>query len=250
MSTIYHLLERHHVTGDVSDRRRSGRPRVMSVHQDPFILLMHLQNRFQSAAATSRERRGLNNWWISIDTVCRHLRNAGLRARRPYCDPRLTWGNAYAGAGTILNWCLRDWHDMLFSDHTGGPFSVFRRTGERYADACVMERDRWGEANIMVWGDITYSEQTQLVLNFQDNGPRCGLTAGRCIDQVLRPYVVTFFAQHPWVSFPARLCVGSQCFSYSELSSSQWNSCTGLASPLPRSRSHRASLGRVGETYQ
>ena len=31
--TIYRLLECHRVTGDVSDHRRSGRPRVASVHQ-------------------------------------------------------------------------------------------------------------------------------------------------------------------------------------------------------------------------
>ena len=30
VSTIYRLLERHRGTGDVSDRRRSGRPRVTS----------------------------------------------------------------------------------------------------------------------------------------------------------------------------------------------------------------------------
>ena len=42
VSTIYRLLERHRVTGDVSDRRRSGRPRVTSVRQDRFIRLTHL----------------------------------------------------------------------------------------------------------------------------------------------------------------------------------------------------------------
>ena len=78
-------------------------------------------------------------------------------------------------------------------DHADGRFRVYRRTGERYADACVMERDRWGGANIMVWGGIAYGERTQLVvLNFQDNDPGRGLTARRYIDQVLRPHVVPF----------------------------------------------------------
>ena len=52
VSTIYRLLQRHRVIGDVSGRRRSGRPRVTSVHQDRFIGLTHLRNRFQSAAVT------------------------------------------------------------------------------------------------------------------------------------------------------------------------------------------------------
>ena len=102
----------------------------------------------------------------------------------------------------------------------------------------------------MVWGGIAYGERTQLVvLNFQDNGPGRGLTARRYIDQVLRPHVVPFFAQHPGYLFQQDNARAHSAFSYSELSSSQWNSCTELASPLPRSRSHRASLGRVGETY-
>ena len=212
MSTIYRLLERHRITGDVSDRRRSGRPRVTSVRRDRFIRLTHLRNRFQSAAATSRQTRGLNNRRISVDTVRRRLRNAGLRARRPYCGPGLTRRHR----AERLRWCrnnvnrrLRDWHDMLFSDesrfcvdHADGRFRVYRRTGERYADACVMEQGRLGGANIMVWGGIAYGERTQLVvLNFQDNGPGRGLTARRYIDQVLRPHVVPFFAQHPGYLF-------------------------------------------------
>ena len=59
-STIYLLWERHRVT-DISDCRRSGRPRVTSVRQDRFIHMTHLRNRFQLAAATSRQTRGLNN---------------------------------------------------------------------------------------------------------------------------------------------------------------------------------------------
>ena len=92
-------------------------------------------------------------------------------------------------------------------------------------------------ANIMAWEGIAYGERTQLVvLNFQDYG------AGRYIDQVLRPYLVPIFRSTSGVIF-------QQCFSYSELSLSKWNLCTGLASPLPLSRFHRASLRRVGETY-
>ena len=88
--TIYHLLEHHSATGNVSDSCRSGWLRVTSVHQDQFILLTHLWNRFQSASATSRQTRCLNNRRISIDTVRRSLCNAGLRARCLFCGPRLT----------------------------------------------------------------------------------------------------------------------------------------------------------------
>ena len=88
VSTMYRLLERHRITGDASDRRHSGRPRVTSVRQERFKWLTHIRNRFQSAAATSRQTRSLNNRRISVYTVRRHLRNAGLRAKRLYCGPR------------------------------------------------------------------------------------------------------------------------------------------------------------------
>ena len=71
-----------------------------------------------------------------------------------------------------------------------------------YADPCVMERDRWGRAIIMVLGGIAYGKRTQLaVLNFQDNASGRGLTARRYINRVFRPHVVPFFAQHPGYHF-------------------------------------------------
>ena len=213
VSTIYRLLERHRVTGDVSDRRHSGRQRVTSVRQDRFIRLTHLRNRFHSALATSRQTRGLYNRRISVDTVRRRLRNAGLRARRPYCGPRLTRRHRAEcstlvqeqrkSASKRLAWYAFQWRITLLRWSRRCTVSVcHRRTGERYADACVMERDRWGGANIMVWGGIAYGERTQLVvLNFQDNGPGRGLKARRHMDHVLRPHVVPFSAQHP--GYPA-----------------------------------------------
>ena len=89
---------------------------MTSVRQDRFIRLTHLLNRFQSADATSRQTRGLNNRPIAVT-----LYVVGLRARRPYCAPRLTRRHR----AERLRWCrnsvnrrLRVWHDMLFSDQS------------------------------------------------------------------------------------------------------------------------------------
>ena len=38
-----------------------------------------------------------------------------------------------------------------------GSVQVWRRRGERYVDACVMETDSWDEQGIMVWGVIGIS---------------------------------------------------------------------------------------------
>lgn len=98
---------------------------------------------------------------------------------------------------------------MLFTDelrfcvdYADGLSRVYRSTGEKYGDECVLNRDRWGGANVMVLGGMAYGERTQLVvLSFQYNDPWCKITARRYVDQVLRPHVVPFFAQHPGYIF-------------------------------------------------
>ena len=66
------------------------------------------------------------------------------------------------------NWCRRhlhlrgaDWDLTLFSDecrfhlsNADGRERVYRRRGERFADACVIERDRFGGGSVLVWVGI------------------------------------------------------------------------------------------------
>ena len=40
---------------------------------------------------------------------------------------------------------------------------VYRRTGERYTDACVSQVDRFGGGGIMVWTGIAHGHKTELV---------------------------------------------------------------------------------------
>ena len=50
--TIERLQRRFLVTGNVADHSRSGRPRVTTPADDPYIVLQHLRNRRLTAAAT------------------------------------------------------------------------------------------------------------------------------------------------------------------------------------------------------
>ena len=118
--TIFRLLGRMRATGTVDDRPRSGRPRLTTCHQDRYITLNDLRNRFLSAASgTARNTPGHDHPHISADTVRRRLRAAGLCARRPYqgsrlterhCRLRLTWAQQH------LHWIRRQWRDILFTD--------------------------------------------------------------------------------------------------------------------------------------
>ena len=63
---------------------------------------------------------------------------------------------------------------------------VYRLTGERYADACVVEADRFRGGSVMVWGVISHNGKNQLVTV---NGT---LNAQKYRDNILAPVVLPF----------------------------------------------------------
>lgn len=200
VSTVHRLRERVNTTGVTDDRPRSGAPRVTTPNQDRHIRLQHLRHRLQSATRTAAETPGLRNRRISGQTVRNRLREHGLRARRPYCGPvlnhhrratRLQW------VTTRVRWPAQRWRSVLFTDESrfcvsfaDGRRRVWRRPGERYANCCVLERDRWGGGSLMVWAGIHSAGKTPLLF-IQGN-----LTARRYVDEVLRPVVVPYTRQY------------------------------------------------------
>ena len=90
LATIYCLETRHHLTGAVNDRPRSGRPRVTSQRQDRHIRFVHLRERSRPATVTTRETAGTHNNRISGRTVQRCLHNLCLSAQKSYIGPVLS----------------------------------------------------------------------------------------------------------------------------------------------------------------
>ena len=82
-SKIHRLLQRLTQSGSVSDRRRSGRPRITSATEDRRIRTTHLKDRswFTTACETSRQLNGRNN--VSRNTVGRRLNAFGIQSRIP-----------------------------------------------------------------------------------------------------------------------------------------------------------------------
>jgi transposase len=81
--TISRQMIRLRQTGRANDGPRNGSRRVTSQRQDRNLRLIHLWNRMITAEVTARRTPGLANVRISDQTVCRRLREYGLRARRP-----------------------------------------------------------------------------------------------------------------------------------------------------------------------
>ena len=197
-STITRLQERYRATGSTQDRPRSGQPRVTTRRQDVYIRTAHLRDRFRTATSTSRQLVGRRGQ-VSADTVRRRLRSGGLQARRPYVGPRLSRVHRQRR----LNWARihqrltrRQWGNVVFSDESrftlsraDGRSRVWRRPGERYADACVLEADRWGGGSVMVWG--AFSNDYRTPLHFFNGHVNAGT-----YQQVLQTHIVPLFRRH------------------------------------------------------
>ena len=67
---IYDLQRRFQDTGRTLDRQSSGRPRVTTPNQDRRIRLIHIRDRFRSAAATAAETPGRANNRFSEKKQC------------------------------------------------------------------------------------------------------------------------------------------------------------------------------------
>ena len=144
-NSVGRLVQRHQQQNEVQDRPRTGRPRVTTRAQDRYIRLIHLRNRRQTVTMTARSiptRRP-----IHAQTVINHLREHGMRPRRPAIRPILTPRHRRIR----LQWCrqyLRQpsywWRRVLFTDEcrihlssSDGRGRVYRRRNERSTDACI-----------------------------------------------------------------------------------------------------------------
>ena len=191
-STISRLWDRYVTTNSTRDRQRTGRPRVTTPAQDRYIRLFHLRHRQATATDTAGHVPGLRR--VSDQTIRRRLREVGLRARRPLVGPVLTRQHRrrrHRWCATVRPWDLANWRRIWFSDESrfllqrhDGRQRVYRRRNERYAPNCVRQVDHFGGGSVMMWGAISYTGRTDLVL-VQGN-----LTANRYIDQILRPHVL------------------------------------------------------------
>ena len=123
-----------------------------------------------------------------------------MRPRKPYVGQVLTASHRAARlqwAQRHFRWGRQQWARVLFSDesrfnlsHHDGGIRVFRRRKERFADNCLIERDRFGGGSVMVWGGIMGRMKTNLIV-VQGN-----LNAQGYINQILQPEAVPFLQRH------------------------------------------------------
>ena len=200
-SIVSRLYDRLRTTGTTDNRPRPGRARVTTRREDAFMRQSHLRNRFQTPEETARNIRGPHNNRICRRTVSNRIREAGIRARRPYVGLPLTRARQRR-----MDWLQRHhpglfsmarWRWVMFSDEF--PFLLFRSDrrqhvycsrGECFVDACVREQDRFGGRGVMVWAGICHGHKTELVF------VKGALNAQSYPDTILQPVVVPFIRHH------------------------------------------------------
>ena len=161
--------------------------------------LVHLRNRHLTAtetAVSSHNRR------IHLKTVRYRLCEFGLRTRRPNVGLPLSRARrsrrmAWVTAQARRRFPMRQWRRVFFTDKSrltffraDGRRRLYRRHGERFADACVFERDRYGGGSVMVWGGISHGVKSPLIV------VPGNLIAVRYRDEILRPVAVPLVQQH------------------------------------------------------
>ena len=118
---VRRLSQRYRETGQTAERPRNGRPRVTTTAQDRYIRTSHLQDRYRMATTTARVTPGMHNHSISAQTVRNRLREAGLRACRPFVRQVLTRHDRQQRrlcGQTYRRWTRQDWQKVFFTDES------------------------------------------------------------------------------------------------------------------------------------
>ena len=109
---VQHALKRKTETGSNNDRERSGRRRVTSKAEDKHIVVTSKRNRRLTARELRVDVNSVRKQPVSLTTVKRRLRAAGLfgrvAAKKPLLRPvnkkkRLLWAKKHK------NWTYEDW---------------------------------------------------------------------------------------------------------------------------------------------
>ena len=142
------------------------------------------------------------------------LRETGIWARCPYVGPLLTQTRRMRRMVRLTAYAprrfpMRQWKQVLFTDESqfilfrrAGLSSIYRRRGEPFTDACVIERDWFGYGSVMVCGGISHGVKSQLIVIASN------LTAVRYRDEVLRRTAVPLLCSNNVSWFYSKITPG------------------------------------------
>ncbi|PIO54236.1 transposase [Teladorsagia circumcincta] len=138
--TVSSILSRFRERGTVTNKPRSGRPRLTSIRQDRRIVRLSLADPSLTCVDIAAKFNA-SNGNISRRTVGRRLSAVGLNGRRPAKKPLIRFKNRKARvefACRHLHWTSSDWSKVLFSGES--KFNLFGSDGIKYVRRPSVER--------------------------------------------------------------------------------------------------------------
>lgn len=166
-STVKSIIHSHRMRGHTFNLPRSGRPRITDERTDRRIVRAVEANRFASAAAIAVAVLEEVGHPVKPTTVRNRLKASGLNGRSSRKKPFLSKVHkrrrlAYAKRMLASLPQQEDWADVLFTDEASvqlngstGKVSVWRRTGEAFAEKCTTPTQKNVRTSLMVWSSIS-----------------------------------------------------------------------------------------------
>ena len=164
-SVVHGILKVYNDYGSSEARKSTGRPRITTKSEDRAMVKLVKKDRFQTAAAVSRETSIQLGKPLSRKTVSRRFGEQQLLARAPAVKPLISPKNKncrVAFANEHALWSQGKWQTVHFSDESkflligsDGKTYVRRKVGEELSPKCLKASIKFGGGSVMVWGMIS-----------------------------------------------------------------------------------------------
>jgi len=169
-SSVNYVWKKFLVTGDITDRPKSGRPAKATVKDRR--LLCRISTIHPNLTAKEVHDESKLNLDVTVRTVRSYLRQSGLFGRiaakkqllnKVHIRKRILWCKQYSA------FTEDDWKKVLFSDESRVELVSSRRVyvrrmvGQRYKYNNLCKTLRFGGSSIMVWGCIKGDGSRMLV---------------------------------------------------------------------------------------
>ena len=150
------------IRGTLQTQPRSGRPRKTTMRDDKIIARKSHADPSKPATEITAEINKELDYNLSVSTVKRRLKAAGLNARRPSRKPFISAKNRKARlefAKSHLHWTHKEWQKILWSDES--KYNLFSSDGIKFIRRPENKRNhikyqvptiKHGGGNVMVWG--------------------------------------------------------------------------------------------------
>ena len=164
-ASVQKVVKKYNKTGDLVDKKKSVRPKKLSLRDEQFLKITALRNRKKVSAKLVQDLKRASGTLVHVSTVRRCLMKSGLKGCVAIKKPLLRKGNKEKRlkfAREHKEWQKNQWDKVLFTDEskiqilgTNRHQYIRRRKGEAMKEPCLASTIKHGGGNIQVWECIS-----------------------------------------------------------------------------------------------